>query len=209
MRRSLRDLPARACLVAGWILAVGCGGPPAPDGSARPASPGPARASTLATDPAVATEPGAASDPGGAEDCPLPGLRLDLPRRRLVHVAVPDIAGVDAVLFTLGGDLGGGAQLEASTAAPPFSRGGQALDIEGRRFLELRFVGLETRDETGEPVFDGPRDLEPDLPAIRRLIVFDEADGLIAWYLGLAGSGCLTLGIRGDDEVLLLATNEP
>ena len=122
------------------------------------------RSSALPTAPASSV-PVASSPPDRASSplCPLSGNVLELPRRSLTGVTLaPENAVLDGVVFTLGGPPAPGARLEVSVAAPPFSRGGQALDVEGDRVLELRFTGVETHDPSGAAAFQGPRDLEPD-----------------------------------------------
>jgi hypothetical protein len=82
-----------------------------------------------------------------------------------------------------------------AAAAPPFSGGpsGALIDVAGTRFIELRFSGMVIADETGAPNFNGLRDQELELPALKQVTLYDESEGVVGWYVGFEGPGCVSL----------------
>jgi hypothetical protein len=80
-------------------------------------------------------------------------------------------------------------------AHPPFSvaTSGALIDVAGSRFLELRFDHMVLADDAGNPTFTGSRDQEVEFPAVRQVTEYDESEGMIGWYVGIDGSGCVRL----------------
>ena len=63
----------------------------------------------------------------------------------------------------------------------------------GEHVLALRFTGMSLSNDVGQPTYDGPRELKPDLEALRHAVLFDASEGIVGWYIGYDGSGCPTL----------------
>ena len=64
-------------------------------------------------------------------------------------------------------------------------------------------------NDTGQPVYDGPTEYRPDLPALRELALFDESEGVVGWYVGYDGGGCVTLTRVGDTVTVRIAHDRP
>ena len=56
---------------------------------------------------------------------------------------------------------------------------------------------MSLQNDAGEEMFTGPTEVKPDLPALRQAVRFDASEGVIGWYIGYDGSGCVALGQDG------------
>ena len=43
-------------------------------------------------------------------------------------------------------------------------------------------------------MFTGPTALTPNLPALRKAAQYDASEGIVGWYIGYNGTGCIRLG---------------
>ena len=57
---------------------------------------------------------------------------------------------------------------------------------------------MSIQNDVGQPVYDGPAEYRPGLPALRHLVLFDMSEGVVGWYIGYDGTGCVTLARVGD-----------
>jgi hypothetical protein len=195
-----RSLTAHLAMVA-LVLVVGACGSPATTPSPTP-GPTPSPAPSPSASPPPSASPSAAA---------CLSLSLELASDRLVDARVTSAEGADGVVFTFRAPSPdyqpgeNGPRLVVETAHPPFSMAGsgQVFDVSGSRFLELRFLGMQIADETGNPTFGGSRDMEPEFPILRQLTMFDESEGVVGWIAGLDGGGCPTLETRPDGSVVL------
>ncbi len=137
-----------------------------------------------------------------------------LPSDRLVDVSVSSTTTHDLLtfVFATGSAPGpGGPPQGALTAArPPFSfaGSGQEFPLLGRHAVQLRFSGMTIANESGEATYRGPTDLKPQLPALREAIQFDASEGIVGWYVGYDGPGCVTLVRAGNDVTVMIAHAE-
>lgn len=172
------------CLLAA-LVGVACGTTPTPSPSPAPTSPSP---------------PPQPTPPGG---CPVPTQTGSLPSNRVVDLEVVGVGGVDRMTFTFepAADAPGGpARGTLRETVPPFHQGGsgELVEVDGERFIEIRFEAMTIADEDGNAVYRGPRELQPGGAVIREIAVVDAFEGVMAWIVGFDGPGCVVLG--GDRE---------
>ena len=203
-----------AALLSLGLLVAACG-QTAPSSSALPTPSIPASptAATSASAPAsVAPSAAPTATPvasASAATCALPAAGA-LPSDRFTDLTVASGPGGDRLTFRFGNpSLPGPAsppQGSLEVASPPYSQAssGAAITMTGEHVLALRFTGMSLSNDVGQPTYDGPRELKPDLEALRHAILFDASEGVIGWYIGYDGTGCVTLERNGDDLVLVI-----
>jgi hypothetical protein len=81
---------------------------------------------------------------------------------------------------------------------PPYTQAGSGSPIvmTGDHVLQLRFTGMSLQNDAGEEMFTGPTELTPNLPALRTAVQFDASEGVVGWYIGYDGTGCV--GVSHD-----------
>jgi hypothetical protein len=132
-----------------------------------------------------------------------------LPSDRFVNVKVAAGATADRLTFVFGNaSLPGPASPPQGTlevARPPYTEAGSGapIAIEGQHVVQVRFTGMSLSNDVGQPTYNGPSEVTPDLVALQNAILFDASEGVIGWYVGYDGSGCLTL-VRESNEVMLV-----
>jgi len=80
-------------------------------------------------------------------------------------------------------------------ARPPLTQAasGQPITLAGQRAIEVRFWNMSIQNDVGQPVYDGPADYQPGLPALKQMTLFDMSEGVVGWYLGFDGTGCVSM----------------
>ena len=160
--------------------------------TAPPASPSatPAATASSAASPTVAPSAAFAA-------CDLPTWHNNLPSGRLANVHVATAPGLDTAVFQFapGGDNPGIPTGDITIAKPPFTQGssGQAMSVEGDHFLQVRFDKMDIVDAAGNDIYSGLRDIKPGFTALRQVVEFDEFEGVVGWYVGLAGPTCVSV----------------
>lgn len=176
---------------------------PLPSSTASPSPTASASASALVT--ASPTTVPTASPTAVLTPCPVAAQDGNLPSDRLIDVDAATGPGADRMIFHFGNTSlpgpGGIPTGELTLAAPPYTFGPSGLPIEmaGERVLQLVFRQMTLSNDLGEIVYAGPAELEPDFPAFRHAVEYDESEGVIGWYLGYDGPGCITLTRNGND----------
>jgi len=133
------------------------------------------------------------------------------PSDRLVNVVASTTADADLLMFLFGNDAiegpGGPPSGELSAAEPPFTFGPSGLPIEmiGESVVQVVFRQMSLQADTGQPVYEGPPDLSPGYPALKHAVLYDESEGVIGWYVGYDGPGCVTLTRDGPNLILSFA----
>jgi len=104
----------------------------------------------------------------------------------------------------------GGPRGTLDAAKPPlsFSGSGQEFQLLGEHAVQVRFTGMVLADESGEPTYRGPRDVKPNLPALREAILFDAFEGVVGWDIGYDGPGCVMLSRDGNNVTVAIAHPE-
>lgn len=143
--------------------------------------------------------------------CPVKATRIAPPTDRLVDVSASTAGDQDQVVFHFGNmsvpGPGGPPTGRLSLAKKPYTEGasGRPIDMQGERVAQVVFQGLSLVADTGDPVYTGPRELQPDLTALKHAVEFDESEGVIGWYLGFDGPGCVTISRDGKDIIVTFA----
>lgn len=145
-----------------------------------------------------------------AEACAVEPQEGLLPSDRVVAVEVATSPEADFVTFVFeAGSLtpAGPPRGELTVAEPPFTFGpsGLPIDLAGDHALQVRFSGMSLSNDVGEPTFTGDPDITVDYPALKQAIMYDESEGIAAWYIGYDGTGCVNLLRDGDDVVVSIA----
>jgi hypothetical protein len=201
-------MPRHPALVLGMFLALGAAGCAPSD---RNSAPSPSADRSTASSAGTSAVSSAGASPTASSIVCAENPQTDVPPSdRLVDLAISSTSTQDVVTFVFepstpgpGGPPGG--TLDA--ARPPFSYAGSglAIDLLGEHAIQVRFSGMTIASETGEPVYTGPADVKPNLPALREAIQYDASEGVMGWYLGYDGSGCVTLGQDGNKVTVAIA----
>jgi hypothetical protein len=77
------------------------------------------------------------------------------------------------------------------------------------RHAQFVMTGMVLFDEDGVATYDGPQQIEPGLPAIRELRLFDAFEGHAGWIVGYDGPGCLVPLERDEAGVLAFEVPHP
>jgi hypothetical protein len=160
--------------------------------------------------PVPTTVPTPAPTPSAAACVVEPQTGL-LPSDRMTNVEILGVPGRDIVRFGFGErslDGIGPATGTLEVASPPFTGGasGLPIDLHGEHALQVVFKRMSLQNDVGQPTYDGPREFEVTdaSRSLRHLVLFDESEGQIGWYVGYDGPGCITLTREGDSIVLAI-----
>ena len=195
------------------LAAAACGSgtaSPAPS-SAVSASPAPsATASTAPASTAPSATPSATTSPSSATACTTLPQTVTPPSDRLTDLKVASDATSDRLTFVFGdpalSNPGGPAKGSLAIAKPPYTQAGSGapIAVTGDHVLQLTLTGMSLQNDAGEEMFTGPTEVKPDLPALRQAVRFDASEGVIGWYIGYAGNGCVVLGHDDKDITITI-----
>jgi hypothetical protein len=157
--------------------------------------------------------PSAATSPAGsaAACAPLPPA-MTVPSDRLTDVQVAPGDTTDNVRFVFGNpSLPGPSSPPKATltvAKPPYTNAGSGapIAVKGDHVLQLKLTGMSVQNDAGEPVYDGPTDITQQSPAFQEAVMYDASEGVIGWYIGYDGDGCVSL--IDDRDALLLSIGQ-
>ncbi len=202
--RRLRLLIPALLVVA--LAAAACGNGAA---SATPSSAPSATAAATASPAVVVTPaptalpsptPTATASPSAATACMTLPQTVPMPSDRFTNLSAAAGATSDRLTFVFGHSSlpgpGGPPEGSLDTARPPYTQAGSGATIvvTGDHVLQLRFTGMSLQNDAGEETYTGPREVKPNLPALRHAVLFDASEGVIGWYIGYDGTGCVTFG---------------
>ena len=68
--------------------------------------------------------------------------------------------------------------------------------MTGEHVVQIRFTGMSLQNDVGQPMSTTARPSTADLPALRKAVLFDMSEGVVGWYIGTTGRGCVTLASR-------------
>jgi hypothetical protein len=172
-------------------------------------------ATPAASSPAVASpvSSAAASPAASALACPVAAQSGLLPSDRLVDLAVSSTPTHDLLTFIFATSSPGPAGPPRGTldaANPPFSFAGSGEPIEllGQHAVQIRFSAMTIASESGDATYHGPADVRPGRSALREAIQYDASEGIVGWYIGYDGPGCVTLVRDGNDVTVMIARPE-
>jgi hypothetical protein len=214
-------VPTRLVLagVIAALVATGCATTPSspspsPNSTPSPAASGAASATPSAA-PTSAPSPGPSSTPSptvapSVATCDALPQTGQLPSDRFTDLKVSTGADADRLTFVFGnpslpGPVGP-PQGSLEVAVPPFTQAasGAPIAVVGQHVVQVRFSGMSLANDVGQPTYAGTPELKPDLTALRHAVLFDASEGVIGWYVGYDGSGCLTLVRNGNDVTLII-----
>ncbi|MFL5714864.1 MAG: hypothetical protein ACJ769_09405 [Chloroflexota bacterium] len=202
------------------ISIVACGNAatttPAPTSSPAPTlTPTPSAVTATATATPIAT-PSTSATPtasvaASAAACAVVRQSGLLPSDRMTNVEIVPEAGRDVVRFSFGPrslEPKGPARGTLDVAAPPFTGGASGLPIEihGEHALQVVFTGMSLQNDVGQLAYDGPREftVADESRSLRHLVLYDESEGQLGWYVGYDGPSCPTLTRHGNTVELAL-----
>jgi len=138
-----------------------------------------------------------------------------LPSDRLTGMQVLGVPGSDIVRFQFSpGSLtpAGTPTGSLEVATPPFTEGasGLPIELEGKQALQVVFRHMSLQNDAGEETYTGEREIRATDPSrrLRHVVLFDESEGQMGWYIGYDGPACVTLTREGDD-ILVVITYGP
>ncbi len=208
-----------ALTLAVVVLVAACSAPPpsltppppptsVPTAAASPTSSTPATASPS---PVAVATPSPSPTPVPT-DCPLRPETGRLPSDRMTDVRITSADGADIVTFVFGDPSSaappqGVSEGSLDVAEPPFVGGasGLPLEVDGARVLEIRFSAMTLGDDDESPTYEGENAFRPDLPAVRSVVLREAFEGILSWYIGYDGPGCVTLSSSGGTVSIVVA----
>jgi hypothetical protein len=194
-----------ACAASGPTAVPGSTGPDAsPSIAADPTTPPPAPTTTAA--PATTTP-----TPAEAGPCPVSPRNGRLPSDRMTDVRISSTATSDLVTFVFGPSSfpvppQGPSEGSLEAALEPYTQAASGLpvDVTGERVAQLRFAGMSLSNDTGQLTYDGPLEFRPDLSALKSVVDYDYSEGVIGWYIGYDGDGCITLSTDSSGVTVII-----
>jgi hypothetical protein len=207
---------ALAGLVA--VLLVAACGPsaasPSPSSSVGPSTvasapptAAPSVAPTAMPSPSATLSPTPAPSVAACAELPQSGV---LPSDRFVDLRVTPGPEADRLVFVFGNASLPGPPSpprgSLEVASPPYTQAGSGatIDVVGAHVLQIRFDGMSLANDLGQPTYDGPTDVRADGDAFRHAVLFDASEGVIGWYVGYNGAGCVTLVRDGSNLTLVI-----
>jgi len=203
-------LVGRVAVVA--LVVAACGPGPATPSPPVSANPTPVTSVAPSAPPSVAAPtPAPAATPAASVACALTPQTGTLPSDRLTGMQVVGVPGADIVRFQFSpGSLtpAGPPVGSLDVATPPFTEGASGLPIElgGDQALEVVFRGMSLQNDVGQETYTGEREILGTDPSrsLRHVIVFDESEGQMGWYIGYDGPACVRLTLEGDDVLVAI-----
>lgn len=213
MTHANRRLPIPATLVMVALAAVACGPGASSVTPSSPASPSLAPTSTPFAAPTaspIATS-SAIPSPSAATACVVAPQTGELPSDRFTDLKVSTGATADRLTFVFGNPSLPGPpsppQGSLDAAHPPYTQAGSGATIvvTGDHVIQVRFTGMSLQNDAGQETFTGQAEIKPALPALRHAVLFDASEGVVGWYIGYDGMGCVTLGRDGNNVTVTIA----
>lgn len=197
-------LAAAACDRSSSIATPSASASPQPVASVAPSAPASVAVTTPAPAPTGTPEPSVA--------CAVTPQTGTLPSDRLTGMQVLGLPGADIVAFHFSpGSLtpAGPPVGSLDVATPPFTEGasGLPIDLQGQQAIQVVFRGMSLQNDVGQETYTGEREIRADFPSrsLRHVVLFDESEGQMGFYLGYDGPACVTLTREGDDIIVSIA----
>ena len=134
-----------------------------------------------------------------------------LPSDRFTDLQVSTGAAADRLTFVFGDPSLPGPTVppkgSLAVAKPPYTQAasGAAVVMLGAHVVQIRFTGMAVQNDAGEETYAGPPEVKPGLPALRHAVLFDASEGVVGWYVGYDGPGCVTLARVGTTVTVTIA----
>lgn len=213
MTHATRHLPIVVLALVGLcVTACSPAAPSAAPPTAATSSAPSASATASPATPTVTVAPAATPSASAADfSCDLKPQTGTLPSDRLTGMQVLGVPGADIVRFEFSpGSLtpAGPPAGSLDVATPPFTEGssGLPIDLQGEQALQVVFRGMSLQNDVGQETYTGERELRTTDPSrsLRHVVLFDESEGQMGWYLGYDGPSCVTLSREGDDILVVI-----
>jgi hypothetical protein len=195
-----------AVLVGTVVLMAACSAqtPIPSDGPSADPSASPIPTATVvptpSSTPSAPASVGPSPVPTTAEACAVETQMGRLPSDRMTDVRIDSGSGGDRVTFVFGNPSSptppqGPSEGLLEIAEPPFVEGasGLPMDIDGDRVVFVRFTGMTLVNDVGQPTYDGPTEFSSEGPMLRTVANSEQFEGVVSWYIGFDGPGCVTL----------------
>lgn len=163
---------------------------------------------TLAVTPTVTAAPSLPSPSAAA--CVLVPQTVALPSDRFTDIRLSPGATTDRLIFVFGNPSlpgpAGPPQGSLEIAQRPYALAGNGAPIEmkGEHVLQIQFSGMSLANDVGQETYIGPRGIEEPFPSLRHAVLYDASEGIVGWYVGYDGPGCVTLVRTANDVTLTI-----
>jgi hypothetical protein len=171
-------------------------------------SPSPSAPPTPTPTPTLTPAPTAS--PSAATACVMAPQTEVLPSDRFTDLQVSTGATADRLTFVFGGSSLPGPTVppkgSLGVATPPYTQAGSGASIvvTGGHVVQIEFTGMSLQNDAGEETYGGPAEFKPAFPALRHAVVYDASEGVVGWYVGYDGSGCVTLARVGTNVTVTI-----
>ena len=134
-----------------------------------------------------------------------------LPSDRFVDIKAVPGPSADRLVFVFGNASLPGPptppQGSLEVAHPPYTQAasGKSITVAGDHVVQVRFTGMSLANDVGQPTYDGRTDIRAAGTAFRQAVLFDASEGVIGWYVGYDGSGCVAMTVGAHDVTLVIA----
>ena len=64
---------------------------------------------------------------------------------------------------------------------------------------------MSLANDVGQPTYDGRTDIRATGTAFKQAVLFDASEGVIGWYVGYDGPGCVAMAVGAHDVTLVMA----
>jgi hypothetical protein len=197
---------AAALLLAACASAAPSVSPSATPGASSPASVAPTASAAVVATPVPTVLPSASTP----STCPALPQSVALPSDRFTDLRVTGTTGADRLTFVFGDPSlpgpAGPPRGELEAAAPPYTSAGSGAPIAmtGDHVVVVRFSGMSLSNDAGQETYDGPTEIKPDTSGLRHAVLYDATEGVIGWYVGYDGPGCVVFARTGNDITLTI-----
>ena len=133
-----------------------------------------------------------------------------MPSDRFTDIKVVPGADADRLVFVFGNASLPGPptppQGSLEVARPPYTQAasGKSITIAGDHVVQVRFTGMSLANDVGQPTYDGRTDIRATGTAFKQAVLFDASEGVIGWYVGYDGSGCVSMAVGAHDVTLVI-----
>ena len=204
------------------LVAAGCSASPSspspnpnPTASSSPttvpASPPSSASPSLLPTPTPMASIAATSPAPSVGACATLPQTVALPTDRFVDIKPVPGPTADRLVFVFGNASLPGPptppQGSLEVARPPYTQAasGKPIRVAGDHVVQVRFTGMSLANDVGQPTYDGRTDIRVAGTALKQAVLFDASEGVIGWYVGYDGSGCVAMTVGAHDVTLVIA----
>jgi hypothetical protein len=125
-------------------------------------------------------------------------------------MTVTSTRATDTITFVFGKSSLPGPQSPPSglldATRPPFTQAssGEPIDLAGEHALQVQFSRMSISNDVGDEVYKGPRAVDAQGTFLRDVVLYDESEGVIGWYLSYDGDACVTMDTTGPNVTVTL-----